>query len=460
MECHQQSSSSFHLIPLVLLFLCNCRFIFLLSFSNSSLFLEGVISHEKVLFYPHQPELIILWVEDREFCSQICRRLRATSSVRRPLNKDSSFNTIVVSNTKNSSKQVEVYDRTNKKPDVESKNVRLDTFVTNDEIKNALIAKNVLCVSCAKNVLIPCHDYCLAKYKLNVHSNVRRALFTTPRTVVQIILWIVDSGCSKHMTGDRSLLKNFVEKFIGTVRSGNDDYAAIIGYGDYVQGNITICHVYYVEGLGHYLFSVGQFCDGDLEVAFRSKTCYVRNLEGDDLLIGDRESNLYTISILDMAASSPVCLMSKASSTKSWGKSKKDSHPPKLVLSSHFKLELLHMDLCGPMRVASINGKKYILVIVDDYSRFTWVYFLHSKDETPEKINKFIAQVQLNYDAKIHKIQTDNGTDFKNATLKAHYEKLGIMQQFSIARTPKQNGVVERRNRTLVEAARTMLIFS
>ncbi|GJV31138.1 retrovirus-related pol polyprotein from transposon TNT 1-94, partial [Tanacetum coccineum] len=91
---------------------------------------------------------------------------------------------------------------------------------------------------------------------------------------------------------------------------------------------------------------------------------------------------------------------------------------------------------------------------------FTWVYFLRSKDETPEIIKKFIAQAQLNYKAKVCKIRTDNGTEFKNATLKAHYEKLGIMQQFSIARTPQQNGVVERRNRTLVEAARTMLIFS
>ncbi|GKA89149.1 integrase, catalytic region, zinc finger, CCHC-type containing protein [Tanacetum coccineum] len=233
--------------------------------------------------------------------------------------------------------------------------------------------------------------------------------------VVQIVLWVVDSGCSKHMTGDRSLLRNFVEKFMGTVRFGNDNFAAITGYGDYIHGNITICHVYYVEGLGHNLFSVGQFCDGDLEVAFRSNTCYVRNLEGDDLLTGGRDSNLYTISISDMAASSPICLMSKATSTKSWlwhrrlshlnfgtindltkldlvdglpkfkygkdhlcsacerGKSKKASHPPKLIPSDYSKLELLHMDLCGPMRVASVNGKKYILVIVDDLSRFTWV---------------------------------------------------------------------------------------
>ncbi|GJW68007.1 hypothetical protein Tco_0122431 [Tanacetum coccineum] len=139
----------------------------------------------------------------------------------------------------------------------------------------------------------------------------------TASSVVQIVLWIVDSGCSKHMTGDRSLLKNFIKKFMGTIRFGNDNFEVIIGYGDYIQGNITICHVYYVEGLRHNLFSAGQFCDGDLEVAFCSKTCYVRNLEGDDLLTGGRESNLYTISISDMAASSPVCLMSKATSTKS-----------------------------------------------------------------------------------------------------------------------------------------------
>nr|GEX41736.1 ribonuclease H-like domain-containing protein [Tanacetum cinerariifolium] len=129
--------------------------------------------------------------------------------------------------------------------------------------------------------------------------------------VVQIVLWIVDSGCSKHMTGDRSLLRNLIEKFKGTVRFGNDNFVVTTGYGDYIMGNITICHVYYVEGLGHNLFSVGQFCDGDLEVAFRSKTCYVRNLEGDDLLTGGRESNMYTIFISDMAVSLPVYLVSK-----------------------------------------------------------------------------------------------------------------------------------------------------
>ncbi|GJR63388.1 integrase, catalytic region, zinc finger, CCHC-type containing protein [Tanacetum coccineum] len=120
------------------------------------------------------------------------------------------------------------------------------------------------------------------------------------------------------MTGNRSKLKNFVEKFIGSVRFGNDHFGAIMGYGDYVIGDSVISRVYYVEGLGHNLFSVGQFCDSDLEVAFRKHSCFVRDINGADLLKGSRRTNLYTISIDDMMKSSPICLLSKASKSKSW----------------------------------------------------------------------------------------------------------------------------------------------
>ncbi|GJU01946.1 integrase, catalytic region, zinc finger, CCHC-type containing protein [Tanacetum coccineum] len=119
------------------------------------------------------------------------------------------------------------------------------------------------------------------------------------------------------MTGDRSRLMNFVKKFIGTVRFGNDHFGAIMGYGDYVIGESVISRVYYVEGLGHNLFSVGQFCDSDLEVAFRKHSCYVRDTDGVELLKGSRGSNLYTISVEDMLKSSPICLLSKASRNKS-----------------------------------------------------------------------------------------------------------------------------------------------
>nr|GEX50588.1 hypothetical protein [Tanacetum cinerariifolium] len=241
--------------------------------------------------------------------------------------------------------------------------------------------------------------------------------------VIQIVLWYLDSGCSKHMTGDRSRLKNFMKKFIGTVRFENDHFDVIMRYGDYVIGDSVISMVYYMEGLGHNLFFVGQFYDFDLEVAFRKH------------------------SVEDMMKSSPICLLSKAFKTKSWlwhhrlnhlnfgtindlarkdlvrglprlkfekdhlcsacqlRKSKKHSHSLKTKNTNLEVLNTLYLDLCRPMRVQTINGKKYILVIVDDYMRFTWVMFLRSKDETPE------------------------------------------------------NDVVERRYRTVVEAARTMLIF-
>ncbi|GJR16793.1 retrovirus-related pol polyprotein from transposon TNT 1-94 [Tanacetum coccineum] len=136
--------------------------------------------------------------------------------------------------------------------------------------------------------------------------------------VVQICLWCIDSGCSKHMTGNIKLLINFVWKFLGTVRFGNDHIAAILGYGDLKWGNITIARVYFVEGLGHNLFSVGQFCDADLVVAFRRNTCFIRDLDGVDLLKGNRTTNLFTINLYDMASASPICLMARAIPTKSW----------------------------------------------------------------------------------------------------------------------------------------------
>ncbi|GJU56335.1 retrovirus-related pol polyprotein from transposon TNT 1-94 [Tanacetum coccineum] len=136
--------------------------------------------------------------------------------------------------------------------------------------------------------------------------------------IVQLILFIVDFGCTKHMTGNLSLLCNFVEKYLGTVRFGNDQFAPILGYGDLVQGNITIKRVYYVEGLNHNLFSVGQFCDADLEVAFRKSTCFVRDLQGNDLLTGNRGTDLYTISLQETTSSTPICLMAKVSPTQTW----------------------------------------------------------------------------------------------------------------------------------------------
>nr|GFA09631.1 retrovirus-related Pol polyprotein from transposon TNT 1-94 [Tanacetum cinerariifolium] len=230
-------------------------------------------------------------------------------------------------------------------------------------------------------------------------------------------------------------------------------FAPILGYGDLVQGNITINRVYYVEGLNHNLFSVGQFCDADLEVAFKKSACFVRDLQGNDLLTGNRGSDLYTISLQESTSSTPLCLMAKASTTQAWlwhrrlshlnfdyinlllkkdimiglpmlkyvkdqlcsscelSKAKRSSFKSKVVLSSKRRLNLLHIDLCGPMRVASINGKKYILVIVDDYSRYTWTLFLRSKDETLKVLKEFLTMIQRNLQALVITIHTDRGTE-------------------------------------------------
>ncbi|GJX38450.1 retrovirus-related pol polyprotein from transposon TNT 1-94 [Tanacetum coccineum] len=174
-----------------------------------------------------------------------------------------------------------------------------------------------------------------------------------------------------------------------TVKFGNDHVAKIMGYGDYHIGNVTILRVYYVEGLGHNLFSVGQFCDSNLEVAFRQYTYFIRNLECVDLLTGYQGNNLYTLSLGDMI-----------------------------------------------------------------------VKCLRSKDEAPDFIIKFLMMIQVRLKALVRRIRTNNGTEFVNQTLHEYYEKVDISHETSIARSPQQNGVVERRNHTLIEVARTMLIYA
>nr|GEY60879.1 integrase, catalytic region, zinc finger, CCHC-type, peptidase aspartic, catalytic [Tanacetum cinerariifolium] len=206
----------------------------------------------------------------------------------------------------------------------------------------------------------------------------------------------MDFGCSKHMTGDCSQLTDFVNKFLGTVKFGNDHVANIIGYSDYKIEDVTISRVYFVEGLGHNLFFVGQFCDSDLEVAFRQHTCFICNLEGVDLLTGSRGNNLHTLSLGDIMASSPICLLFKASKTKSW---------------------LWHQCL--------------------SYLNFS-------------AINHLVRQALVQGLSKI-KFEKDH---------LCSYEHVGISHETSVARSPQQNGVVEIRKHTLIEAKSTGSSYS
>nr|GEW44274.1 integrase, catalytic region, zinc finger, CCHC-type, peptidase aspartic, catalytic [Tanacetum cinerariifolium] len=259
--------------------------------------------------------------------------------------------------------------------------------------------------------------------------------------VVQMVLWYLDLGCSKHMMGDRSRLLNFVKKFIGTVRFGNEHFGAIMGYGDYVVGESVISKVYYVEGLGHNLFSVGQFCDSDLEVAFRKHSCYVRDTTGVDLTKGSRMINLYTISVEDMIKSSPICLLSKASKNKSWLWHRCLNHlnfgtindlTRKDLVRGLPRLKFEKDHLCSACQL----GKSKKHTTNPKLKTPIW----KSKDETPKVVIKFITQIQVGLNKTVRYVRTDNETEFVNHTMTEYYERIGIFHQKTIPKTPQQNG--------------------
>nr|GEX66568.1 hypothetical protein [Tanacetum cinerariifolium] len=207
------------------------------------------------------------------------------------------------------------------------------------------------------------------------------------------------------------------------------------------------CRVYFVEGLGHNLFSVGQFYDSDLEVAFRQHTCFIRNLKGVDLLTGSRGNNLYTLSLGDMMASSPICLLYKASKTKSW--------------LWHRHLSHLNFGAINYLaRQGLVRGLPKLKFENDHLCSASAIRkCLRTKDEALDFIIKFLKMIQVRINVPVRRIRTDNITEFVNQTLCEYYEQVGISHETSVAHSPQQNGVVERRNRTLIEAACTIENF-
>nr|GEX25815.1 hypothetical protein [Tanacetum cinerariifolium] len=370
--------------------------------------------------------------------------------------------------------QVEVHPRI---PSVSNKM----KFVTacKDSLNSRTLNGNVVCATCNKCLVDSNHFACVTKMLNDVHartkkptvvpistrkpkSQANKSIATTHKKkvaskskkqkpqsyfkIVQLILFIGDSGCTKHMTGNLKLLCNFVEKFLGTVHFGNDQFAPILGYGDLVQGNVMINRVYYIECLNHNLFSVESTSSTPLCLMDKATPTqawlwhrrlshlnfdYINLLSKKDIVIGLPKLKY----VKDQLCSS--CKLSKAN---------RSSFKSKAVLSSKGRLNLLHMNLCGPMRVASINGKKYILVIVDDYSRYTWTLFLRFKDETPEVLKDFLTMIQRNLQAPVITVRTDRGTEFLNKTLNTFFKEEEIEHQTSTAQTPEQNGVVERQN--------------
>ncbi|GKC89556.1 putative ribonuclease H-like domain-containing protein, partial [Tanacetum coccineum] len=309
----------------------------------------------------------------------------------------------------------------------------------------------------------------------------------------------VNSGCSRHMKGNMSFLSNFKEFDRGYVTfRGGAKGGKIAGKGTLKTGKLDFEDVYFVKELQFNLFSVSQMCDKKNSVLFTDTGCFVLSPdfklanESQVLLKVPRKNNMYSVDMKNIIPKECLtCLVAKATLEESMlchrrlghvnfktinklvkdnlvrgllskrfendqtcvaclkGKQHKASCKSKIQNSITQPLFMLHMDLFGPTFVSRLMNKKYCLVVTDDYSRFTWVFFLASKDETSSILKNFITEIENLVDKKVKIIRCDNGTEFKNIVMSEFCEKKGIKREFSVARAPQQNGVAKKRNRTL-----------
>ncbi|GJW42622.1 putative ribonuclease H-like domain-containing protein [Tanacetum coccineum] len=312
------------------------------------------------------------------------------------------------------------------------------------------------------------------------------------------------------MIGNRSYLTDYEEIDGGFVAfGGNSKGGKITGKGKIKTGKLDFEDVYFVKELKFNLFSVSQMCDKKNIVLFTDTECFVLSPdfkltdESHVLLKVPRKDNMYSVDLKNVVPQGGLtCLFAKATPNESnlWhrrlghvnfktmnklvrgnlvrglplklfeinqtcvacqkGKQHRASCKTKTVSSISQLLQMLHMDLFGPTFVKSLMKKMYCLVVTDDFSRFSWVFFLATKDETSEILKTFITGIENLIDLRVKVIRCDNGTEFKNRVMNQFCEMKGIKREFSVARTPQQNGVAERKNRTLIEAARTMLADS
>ena len=314
-------------------------------------------------------------------------------------------------------------------------------------------------------------------------------------------IWYLDSAAGRTMTGCKTLLEEYVVSDGPSITFGNDGSGKTEGYGVLNNGQVKFRRVAYVNGLKYNLISVSQLCDDGYQVLFNISQGIVFNKDWKVVLIAPRKGNVY---VMDMESSpSEQCFYTKADEDTNWlwhkrlshlnfkninklsrkqladgipsvsfikdrpcpgcekGKQKRASFKKtKQNFSISEPLHMLHLDLFGPVNVQTLAGKRYTLVIVDEYTRYSWVIFLRSKGDAAAEIISHIKKIELKHKHKVCQLRSDNGTEFQNATLEKFCADTGISQNFSSARTPEQNGVVERKNRTLIEAARSMLVDS
>ncbi|KAG5562829.1 hypothetical protein RHGRI_005526 [Rhododendron griersonianum] len=311
-------------------------------------------------------------------------------------------------------------------------------------------------------------------------------------------VWYLDSGCSRHMSGDKSMFISFENYNGGIVTFGDGNTSKVVGKGTIQAPGITrLENVLYVDGLKANLLSISQICDSHHEVRFSKNDCHILDKEGNSVMHGTRTNdNCYGI----LPSSEITCHSTTLSDTELWhqrlghinykdlsmltkrelikgvpklskpknhvcgpcqlGKQTRAAHKKTTGIATKRPLELLHMDLMGPSRVESIAGKKYIFVVVDDFSRFSWVRFLREKSETISMFKVLVKHIQNEKGMKIgciSRIRSDHGKEFENSEYANFCDELGIRHEFSAPKTPQQNGVVERKNRVIQEMARVML---
>ena len=310
--------------------------------------------------------------------------------------------------------------------------------------------------------------------------------------------WYIDSGCSKHMTGDASNFTHISPKKSGHVTYGDNNKGRILGVGKIgTNSSNSIENVLLVEGLKHSLLSVSQLCDKGYLVSFDSQKCLIEHKHDINIKhVGHRVNNVYMID-LSIKQENNHCFLSKDDDPWLWhkriahinmdhlnkliskdlvvglpklkfekdklcdacqkGKQTRVSFKPKNVVSTTQPLQLLHMDLFGPSRIMSFGGNYYALVIVDDFSRYTWTLFITHKSDSFQAFRKLAKVIQNKKNLKIASIRSDHGGEFENKDFELFCDEHGIEHNFSAPRTPQQNGVVERKNRSLEEIARTLL---
>ncbi|CAN1302486.1 Retrovirus-related Pol polyprotein from transposon TNT 1-94 [Linum perenne] len=312
--------------------------------------------------------------------------------------------------------------------------------------------------------------------------------------------WFLDSGCSHHMTGNSKLFSELTYKNGGSVTFGDNSKGKVVGHGTIgTHPNPTFRNVLLVSGLKHNLLSISQLCGLSNRVVFEAKSCRIERLSDNELLFeGSRKGNVYMIDLSHSEGFHETCFAAMAKSAEMlWhrrlghislsrmsklsnlelvkglpklkdskdffceacvlGKQTRSSFKSKLHQSTDRVLALVHMDLVGPANIKSFGGKYYIFVLVDDYSRYIWVYFLAHKDEALEKFKSFVDLRNNEQDCKLSSIRSDHGGEFDSDAFEDFCESRGIDHTFSAPRTPQQNGVVERKNRALLELARAML---